>query len=50
MEALARRGNYAEAPRVYERLRQLLREELGTAPSAAAQELHREILGSVPTS
>jgi DNA-binding SARP family transcriptional activator len=33
MEALARRGNVAEALRAYERLRVLLREELGIAPS-----------------
>src|SRR5207244_7885676 len=33
MEALARRGNVAEALRAYERLRVLLREELGITPS-----------------
>ena len=33
MEALERRGNVAEALRAYERLRVLLREELGIAPS-----------------
>ena len=33
MEALARRGNVAEALRAYERLRVLLREELGSRPA-----------------
>jgi len=46
MEALARRGNVAEAPRVYERLRILLREELGIAPSPAVQAVHRRLLQS----
>lgn len=45
MEALAARDNAAEALRVYDRLRRLLREELGVAPGAAAQELHRRLLG-----
>ena len=45
MEALAARENVAEALRVYERLRVLLREELGVAPGAASQELHRALLG-----
>jgi class 3 adenylate cyclase/DNA-binding SARP family transcriptional activator len=45
MEALARRDNAAEALQVYEGLRQKLRDELGAAPSAAAQELHRQLLG-----
>lgn len=44
MEALARRGNSAEALLVYERLRTLLREELGAAPSTATQTLHRQLL------
>ncbi len=39
-----RRDNPAEALRVYERLRTKLREELGAAPSAATQELHRKLL------
>jgi DNA-binding SARP family transcriptional activator len=47
MEALAAGGNAAEALRVYERLRVLLREELGVAPGAPAQELHRRLLGQV---
>lgn len=45
MEALAERGNAAEALRVYESLRLLLRDELGVAPGAEAQELHRRLLG-----
>lgn len=45
MEALERRGNVAEALLVYDRLRVLLRDELGTAPSAALQSLHRRLLG-----
>jgi DNA-binding SARP family transcriptional activator len=44
MEALERRGNAAEALLVYDRLRVLLRDELGTAPSAALQSLHRRLL------
>jgi DNA-binding SARP family transcriptional activator len=45
MEALARRGNVAEALRAYERLRVLLREELGIAPSPTVQGVHRQLLG-----
>jgi DNA-binding SARP family transcriptional activator len=44
MEALERRGNLAEALRAYERLRVLLREELGIAPSPAIQAVHRRLL------
>jgi SARP family transcriptional regulator, regulator of embCAB operon len=44
MQALAASGNAAEALRVYERLRTLLRDELGVAPGADAQELHRSLL------
>ena len=44
MEALAENGNVAEALRVYERLRVLLREELGPRPAAEVQELHRRLL------
>jgi DNA-binding SARP family transcriptional activator len=44
MEALERRGNTAEALRAYERLRVLLREELGIAPNPAIQSLHRRLL------
>ena len=46
MEALAERGNVAEALRAYERLRVLLREELGVAPSPAVQTVHRRLLQS----
>jgi DNA-binding SARP family transcriptional activator len=44
MEGLAAEGNVAEALAAYERLRGLLREELGIAPSAPTQALHRELL------
>jgi DNA-binding SARP family transcriptional activator len=44
MEALARRGNVAEALLAYERLRVLLREELGIAPSSTVQDVHRRLL------
>jgi SARP family transcriptional regulator, regulator of embCAB operon len=44
MEALAGRGNAAEALRAYERLRVLLREELGIAPSPILQAVHRRLL------
>ncbi len=44
MEALERRGNVAEALRAYQRLRILLREELGIAPSPTLQAVHRRLL------
>ena len=44
MEALERQGNIAEALRVYERLRGLLREELGAAPSPTVQRVHERLL------
>ena len=44
MEALAQRGNVAEALLVYDRLRVLVREELGIAPSPAVQSVHRRLL------
>lgn len=44
LEALERRGDIAEALRVYESLRVRLRDELGTAPSAQAQTLHARLL------
>lgn len=44
MQALAAEGNVAEALQTYERLRVLLREELGVAPSAPSQELYRTLL------
>ena len=45
MEALAQSGNVAEALRVYDRLRLLLRDELGIAPSPAVQTVYRRLLG-----
>jgi len=45
IEALEQRGNVAEALLVYDRLRVLLRDELGTAPSSALQSIHRRLLG-----
>jgi DNA-binding SARP family transcriptional activator len=44
MEAFEREGNIAEALRVYEGLRGLLREELGAAPSPAVQRVHERLL------
>ncbi|HWF26528.1 MAG TPA: AAA family ATPase [Solirubrobacteraceae bacterium] len=44
MEALATEGNTAEALLAYERLRQLLRDELGTTPSHAVSDLHARLL------
>ena len=44
MEAFERQGNIAEGLRVYERLRGLLREELGAAPSPAVQRVHERLL------
>lgn len=49
IEALERRGNLAEALLAYERLRVLLREELGVAPSPALQSVHRRLLGERTT-
>jgi DNA-binding SARP family transcriptional activator len=48
MEALAAEGNVAEGMRVFERLRTLLREELGTAPSPAAISAHERLLRPSP--
>ncbi len=45
MRALAREGNPAEALRVYDQLRQRLRDDLGVAPSSEAQALHKHLLG-----
>ena len=50
IEALERRGNAAEALLAYERLRVLLRDELGTAPSPAVQRIHRRLLEETTTS
>jgi DNA-binding SARP family transcriptional activator len=44
MEAQARRGNVAEAMQTYQGLRELLREELGTAPSQSVVALHDRLL------
>ncbi len=46
MEALAARGNVAEALRAYEHVRQLLRDDLGASPSAPLQALHVSLLKS----
>jgi DNA-binding SARP family transcriptional activator len=45
MRSLASRDNVAEALVAYERLRILLRDELGILPSAAVQDYHLELLG-----
>ncbi|MGZ6256623.1 MAG: AfsR/SARP family transcriptional regulator [Candidatus Limnocylindria bacterium] len=44
MQAFERQGNIAEALRVYESLRGLLREELGAAPSPTVQQMHERLL------
>jgi SARP family transcriptional regulator, regulator of embCAB operon len=49
MEALEQRGNVAEALRVYDRLRVLLRDELGIAPSPAVQNVYRRLLRETTT-
>ncbi|HLI59432.1 MAG TPA: AAA family ATPase [Solirubrobacteraceae bacterium] len=46
MEALAAQGNLAEAVRVFERLRRLLRDDLGTVPSPEAIGVHERLLGA----
>jgi DNA-binding SARP family transcriptional activator len=46
MEALEQRGNTAEALLAYDRLRVLLHDELGVAPSPAVQSVHRRLLGT----
>ncbi len=48
MEALAADGNGAEGVRVFERLRTLLRDELGTTPSPAAIKAHETLLRPPP--
>jgi DNA-binding SARP family transcriptional activator len=45
METLVAGGNTAEALRTYDELRKLLNEELGSAPGAEIQALHRKLLG-----
>ena len=49
MEALEQSGNVAEALLAYERLRTLLRHELGIAPGPAAQHVYRRLLGETAT-
>ena len=44
MEAFERQGNTAEALRVYESLRALLRDELGAAPSPTVQRVHERLI------
>jgi DNA-binding SARP family transcriptional activator len=44
METLERRGNVAEALIAYERLRLVLRDEFGIAPSPTVQVVHRRLL------
>jgi SARP family transcriptional regulator, regulator of embCAB operon len=44
MQALAAQGNVAEALAVYERLRVLLRDELGVDPGQAVQDAYAELL------
>src|SRR4051812_14045763 len=45
MQALAARGNVAEALAVYERARTVLRNQLGIPPGPAIHELHATLLG-----
>lgn len=45
MAYFAERGDVAEALQVYERLRTLLRDELGVAPSGPVTELHQRLVG-----
>lgn len=49
IEALERRGNVAEALLAYDRLRVLLRDELGVAPSPAMQSVHSRLLSQRST-
>jgi DNA-binding SARP family transcriptional activator len=44
MEILTARGNSAEALRIYELLRQRLRDELGAAPAPELRELQERLL------
>src|SRR3954452_7851499 len=48
IEVLRARGNVAEALRVYEDVRVLLREELGTSPGSALAGLHDQLLRDEP--
>jgi DNA-binding SARP family transcriptional activator len=44
MQALAARGNVAEALAVYERARTVLRDQLGIPPGPAIHEIHTTLL------
>src|SRR6185503_2640219 len=48
MEVLRARGNVNEALRVYEEIRVLLREELGSSPGATLVALHEQLLRDDP--
>jgi DNA-binding SARP family transcriptional activator len=48
MEALARAGNVAEALLTFDRVRVMLREELGVPPAPALTALHERLLGAAP--
>ncbi|MDQ3678174.1 MAG: AAA family ATPase, partial [Actinomycetota bacterium] len=50
IEVHARRGNVAEATLTYDRMRVLLRDELGTTPSAALSAMHEDLVvhGRIP--
>jgi DNA-binding SARP family transcriptional activator/tetratricopeptide (TPR) repeat protein len=48
MEALAARGDVAEALRAYEDLRVRLRDELGAIPDTAVRAVHERLLGERP--
>src|SRR4051794_6593654 len=50
MDVLRARGNVNEALRVYEDVRVLLREELGSSPGAALVALHEQLLRADPPS
>jgi SARP family transcriptional regulator, regulator of embCAB operon len=50
MQTLEQRSNNAEALLVYDRLRVLLRDQLGIAPSAAVQSVYRRLLGDTTSS
>lgn len=50
MEVLEARGNEAEALRVYERLRERLQSELGTAPGRAVEEVRERLVKEVEPS
>ncbi|HZU59602.1 MAG TPA: AAA family ATPase, partial [Solirubrobacteraceae bacterium] len=49
MQSQAMRGNVAEAVRVFDQLRMLLREELGTTPSPEAIATHEQLVRGAPT-